>query len=310
MVGFMGFTLLCIQSARRLARNSVGQIVNSVDIVSKQSLVPKSLLQEKYFDLLNDPSQKVVVGLGPAGTGKTLFACHSAIQHLKEKAVNKIVITRPFVSVDENIGFLPGSIKDKMDPFTRPLMDIFLEYYSQSELNHLIHVNKIEISTLGFMRGRTFKNCFIVADEMQNSSPSQMKMLLTRLGEETRLVITGDLNQSDLGAKNGLNDFYSRIRGRTIPMIESVEFENADVQRSPIVSTILGLYDEDVAVADESCDCDSRITEGCGESCECDAATAVDECACDSCITEGCGKSCACDVESPDKEGDESRETL
>jgi len=269
MVGFIGFTFLCIQSARRLSRNSAGQIVNVVDIV-KKTLVPKTFLQEKYFDLLNDPSQKVVVGLGPAGTGKTLFACHSAIQHLKEKAVNKIVITRPFVSVDENIGFLPGSIKDKMDPFTRPLMDIFLEYYSQPEIDTLMRLNKIEISTLGFMRGRTFKNCFIVADEMQNSSPSQMKMLLTRLGEGTRLAVTGDLNQSDLGAKNGLNDFYSRIRGRTIPMIESVEFENADVQRSPIVSTILGLYDETAAAAalqiEESCDCAECIA---GESCSC-----------------------------------------
>jgi phosphate starvation-inducible PhoH-like protein len=129
-----------------------------------------------------------------------------------------------------------------MDPFTRPLFDIFLDYYSQNEINLMIEKNIIEISTLGFMRGRTFKDAFIVADEMQNSSPNQMKMLLTRLGENSRLVITGDLEQSDYGGKNGLDDFYSRIREKVLPSIQWVEFSGQEVQRSPIVSTIIGIY--------------------------------------------------------------------
>jgi phosphate starvation-inducible PhoH-like protein len=204
--------------------------------------VPKTLQQESYFSHLNDPDCSIVVGLGPAGTGKTLFACHSAIQNLKDKTVDKIIITRPSVCVDEDIGFLPGDVLKKMSPFTRPIFDIFLEYYSQTELNQFIQNNIIEISTLGFMRGRTFKNSFIVADEMQNSSPNQMKMLLTRLGDNTRLAITGDLQQSDLGETNGLYDFYSRIVGKKLPNIKLVEFSGRDVQRSPIVSTILDLY--------------------------------------------------------------------
>jgi phosphate starvation-inducible PhoH-like protein len=207
-------------------------------------LVPKSIQQKNYLSYLNDLECSIVVGLGPAGTGKTLFACHSAIQHLRENKVNKIVITRPSVSVDEDIGFLPGSILKKMDPFTRPLFDIFLDYYSQKEINQFIQDNTIEISTLGFMRGRTFKDAFIIADEMQNSSPSQMKMLLTRLGDNSRLAITGDLRQSDYIGQNGLHDFYSRLDGKVLPNIKLVEFSGVDVQRSPIVSTIIQLYGE------------------------------------------------------------------
>ena len=232
----MSLFLLSAKSMKRSGLVSLG----------KCSLQPKTPLQSKYLSLLNDPSVSVVLGMGPAGTGKTLLACHAAIDLLKQKKVEKIIVTRPFVSVDENIGFLPGSMSQKMDPFTRPLFDIFSEYYSRTQIDKMIKENTIEISPLGFMRGRTFKKCFIVADEMQNSSPSQMKMLLTRLGDECRLAITGDLAQSDLGEKNGLWDFYSRIRGREdLSNIQWVEFLEGDIQRSAVVSTIVSLYRED-----------------------------------------------------------------
>lgn len=213
-------------------------------VVSKL-LVPKTLQQCTYLSHLNDPQASIVVGLGSAGTGKTLFACHSAIQHLKTGEFEKIVITRPSVCVDEDIGFLPGNVLKKMDPFTRPIFDIFSDYYSMTELNYFIQNNVVEVSTLGFMRGRTFKNSFIVADEMQNSSPSQMKMLLTRLGENSRLVITGDLKQSDYGLSNGLADFCSKLEGKVLPNIQVVKFSDVDIQRSLIVSTIVKLYEKD-----------------------------------------------------------------
>jgi phosphate starvation-inducible PhoH-like protein len=207
-----------------------------------RTLVPKSLQQKNYLACLNNPVNKIVVGMGPAGTGKTFFACHVAIQELREQNVNKIVVTRPVVSVDENLGFLPGDLSKKMDPFTRPIFDIFLEYFTKQQINALIDAGRIEISALGFMRGRTFKDSFVIADEMQNSSPSQMKMLLTRLGDNSRLVITGDLQQSDVGVNNGLNDFMGRIRGKELEGIRSVSFDSTDIQRSRIVETIIGIY--------------------------------------------------------------------
>jgi phosphate starvation-inducible PhoH-like protein len=241
MVRIFGALFLYIRSYHVVAKSKK---VSSIKTHSS-ILTPKSLSQQKYFDYLNDFDVPVVLGVGPAGTGKTLFACHSAVEHLRSEKVSKIILTRPSVSVDEDIGYLPGSVLKKMDPFIRPLFDILFESYTRGEIDSMIQQNIIEISTLGFMRGRTFKNAFIVADEMQNSSPSQMKMLLTRLGEKTRLVITGDLAQSDLGFNNGLADFFYRIREKgeeDIPGIRFTEFSREDVQRSAIVSTILGLY--------------------------------------------------------------------
>jgi len=158
--------------------------------------------------------------------------------------VDRIIITRPIVSVDEELGYLPGSVEQKMNPWTRPIFDIFSEFISLSEIKNMVEQGVIEISPLAFMRRRTFKRCFIIADEMQNSSPKQMKMLLTRIGDDSRMVITGDLNQSDRSNDNGLYDFIHRLQmvELTNSSIQHVELNDNDIQRSAVVSHILKIY--------------------------------------------------------------------
>jgi len=211
---------------------------------------PRSENQKQYVSYLNNASVPIVFGIGPAGCGKTLFACTTAIDGLKRGLFQKIVLTRPIVPVEEEeLGFLPGTLVKKMDPWTRPLMDIFLEYFPQHEIDFMLASGVIEISPLAYMRGRTFKRCFIIADEMQNSSPGQMLMLTTRIGENSKMVITGDLKQSDRPAQeNGLLDImikiksYRRSKGNDSVGIEMVEMNKGDIERSPIVSTILEIF--------------------------------------------------------------------
>jgi phosphate starvation-inducible PhoH-like protein len=207
---------------------------------------PKTVNQEKYVNYLNNVNTKLIVSTGPAGCGKTLFACQKSIIQMKSEEINKIVITRPVVSVDEEIGFLPGNIIKKMDPWTKPLFDIFLEYYSKNELDLMLSNGKIEICPLAFMRGRTFKRSFIIADEMQNSTPNQMKMLVTRLGEDSRMVITGDLQQSDILTENGLNDFVTKIVNfnEEMDIIKIVKLESEDIERSNVVKKVIEIYDK------------------------------------------------------------------
>jgi len=214
---------------------------------------PIGINQRRYVDFLKDPSISIVVGVGPAGCGKTLFACYTAIQELKYGNIEKIVVTRPLVSVDkEDLGFLPGTIVNKMDPWTRPIFDIFSEFYPKTEIEYMIKTGVIEISPLAYMRGRTFKYSFIIADEMQNSSPNQMLMMTTRLGEGSKMVITGDLKQSDRFPttndvsldNNGLYDFIQKIQSfnGTNDDIRLVEMENSDIERSPVVIKVLEMY--------------------------------------------------------------------
>lgn len=227
--------------------------------------VPKTENQRSYVDYLKDSSVSIVLGVGPAGTGKTLFACVQAMEDLKSGAVSKIILTRPMVSVEEDLGFLPGSVMQKMDPWIRPIFDIFLEHFSKKELDAMVHSGVIEISPLAYMRGRTFKRSFIIADEMQNSTPNQMLMMVTRIGEGSKLVITGDLKQSDRIVENGLLDFMKKLRGversassslkngqdrvleddesEDSDLIKMVEFIVGDVRRSRIVSKILKMYE-------------------------------------------------------------------
>ena len=209
---------------------------------------PRTKNQKTYVNCLQDPQTKIVLGVGPAGSGKTLFACNVAVEELKKGAIQKIILTRPAVTVEEELGYLPGTILKKMDPWTRPLFDILLEFYSQKDIDSMLHGGTIEISPLAYMRGRTFKRAFIIADEMQNSSPNQMVMLTTRIGEQSKMVITGDLFQSDRGPNNGLADFLQKLKkfdtgmAEKEPAIRYVELENEDIQRSPIVSKIVNIY--------------------------------------------------------------------
>jgi phosphate starvation-inducible PhoH-like protein len=210
--------------------------------------IPKSLNQKNYIDNLIDDKIDLIIAVGPAGTGKTLFACLKAISQLKNGEIKKLIVTRPVVTVEEEIGFLPGNIDKKMDPWTRPIFDLFLEFFSKSELDGFMYNNVIEISPLAFMRGRTFKNSFIIADEMQNSSPNQMKMLTTRIGVNSKMVITGDLKQSDIQSKNGLEDLVERINkynntNCNLKNIKIIEFEKQDIERSKIVKDIINIYD-------------------------------------------------------------------
>ena len=225
---------------------------------SKIKYIPRSDNQRKYVQCLEDDYSPLIFGLGPAGTGKTLFACQVGITALKSKQFDKIVITRPLVSVErENVGFLPGNIKEKMDPWTRPIIDMLCEILSKEDVESMIRKEVIEISPLAYMRGRTFKNSWIIADEMQNSSPNQMKMLTTRIGEGSKMIVNGDLNQSDLDEDNGLSDLLQRVKdfqaidyalqtdnlyNTTFDTIHIVEMNDYDIQRSPIVSKLMRIY--------------------------------------------------------------------
>jgi phosphate starvation-inducible PhoH-like protein len=185
------------RTAHQLADNTIS-FNHFVAQKKTVNLIPKSLKQETYIVLLNDTQRKIVFATGPAGTGKTMLAVLAAIKAYKEGEIQKIVITRPAVGVDdEKHGFLPGTINEKMEPWTRPIMDVILEYYTPKDIARMLEEQTIEVSPLAFMRGRTFKNSWIIADEMQNATPSQMKMLLTRLGDGSKMVVTGDTKQAD-----------------------------------------------------------------------------------------------------------------
>jgi phosphate starvation-inducible PhoH-like protein len=208
-------------------------------------IVPRNLSQESYLEMLKNPKKYIVFAIGPAGTGKTMLGVQMAIKLLKEGVITKIVVTRPAVSVDEEHGFLPGTLNQKMEPWTRPIFDVFEEYFHPKEIAGMLEDGVIEISPLAYMRGRTFKNAFIIADEMQNATPSQMKMLLTRLGENSRMVVTGDLNQADRPRENGLAEFCDLYgQGGDYRMLAMARFQTQDVERHPVVKEILSIYKE------------------------------------------------------------------
>jgi phosphate starvation-inducible PhoH-like protein len=213
-----------------------------------KSFQPKTENQKAFVELMRMDDVDIIIAIGPAGTGKTMLACCAAVESLRLGKVNKIVITRPVVSVGEEIGFLPGSIESKMDPWTRPIFDVLRETYSAKDITHMTEEGVIEIVPLGFMRGRTFKNTWIIADEMQNSSPNQMFMLATRIGEGSKMIITGDLNQSDLDSNNnGLLQINNKVRNAemsgTLDCVRYIELDKDDVQRSRAAKTILNIYD-------------------------------------------------------------------
>jgi phosphate starvation-inducible PhoH-like protein len=209
-------------------------------------ITPRNLAQEDYLDALKDESKHIVFAMGPAGCGKTLIATLVAIEALQNGEISKIILTRPAVSVDEQHGFLPGTLIDKMAPWVIPIMDVFKEYYTPKQIVQMMEDEIIEIAPLAYMRGRTMKNCIVLADEMQNTKPSQMKMVLTRIGDNCRMFVTGDLAQHDGGfEKNGLKDFTDRLMARGSDAMEVVNFEAGDVERHPVIEEVLSLYGED-----------------------------------------------------------------
>tara|TARA_B100000212_G_scaffold304681_2_gene252212 strand:- start:2304 stop:3017 length:714 start_codon:yes stop_codon:yes gene_type:complete len=233
--------------AKRAKRRFEQQRSNIINFNTHQSkqvhILPRNKNQETYMLKLLDPRKDIVFGIGPAGTGKTLLAVQVAIKNFKDGLVDKIIITRPAVSVDEDLGFLPGTMEDKMAPWTRPIFDVFKEYYSPREVEGMIQEGIVEIAPLSYMRGRTFKKAFIVADEMQNATPSQMKMLLTRIGEKSYMVVTGDLRQADRASDNGLLEFVKKLEGyRETSCIDIVRFQNSDIERHKAVSEVLDIY--------------------------------------------------------------------
>ena len=207
-------------------------------------LIPRTRNQERLIMALQDASEHIVVTVGPAGTGKTYLAMLAAVRALREGECERIVLTRPAVSVeDEQHGFLPGNLNQKMDPWVRPLTDILREYYRQPDIQAMIEEQTIEIAPLAFMRGRTLKNAYIVADEMQNSSMAQVKMLLTRIGEGSKIVITGDIDQTDhKKGSNGLVDLCERLQKGGVKGIAVCQLDERDVQRHHIIGKILQLY--------------------------------------------------------------------
>ena len=202
---------------------------------------PRNLIQTRYKSLLENRLIPIVISTGPAGTGKSLLACNSAALALKQGHVNRIILTRPAVSVDEQHGFLPGTLEAKMDPWVRPLTDALGRHFRPNQVRTMMEDRLIEVCPLAYMRGRTFDAAWIIADEMQNSTPSQMQMVLTRIGEGSKMVITGDPRQHDRGFEdNGLTDFVNRLQPSD--QVQHVIFTDAEIERHPVIKEILGWY--------------------------------------------------------------------
>lgn len=204
-------------------------------------ITPKSLRQKQYVDAVREAD--VVFGIGPAGTGKTYLAVALAVRMLQDKVVKRIVLTRPAVEAGERLGFLPGTLEEKVDPYLRPLFDALNDMLDFERARKLIDKGVIEVAPLAFMRGRTLNDSFVIFDEAQNSTPEQMKMLLTRLGFGSKAVITGDVTQSDLpnGNRSGLSD-AKKVLGR-VKGIRFCEFTDTDVVRHPLVMEVIRAYD-------------------------------------------------------------------
>lgn len=197
---------------------------------------PKTAGQCTYLRALQT-SKPITIATGPAGSGKTILACQEASIHLARRRYDRIICTRPVVAADEDLGYLPGDMGSKMEPWAIPMLEFIEKYLTHNQVQSRVH-----IEPLGFMRGRTFDNTFVIADEMQNSTPNQMKMLLTRLGQNSKMVVLGDLQQSDLQGRNGLEDIIDRIDCVELDHVEYVDMSEDDVLRHPAVSEILTVY--------------------------------------------------------------------
>ena len=231
------------KSAKRQNNNNVVRLNSFLPKKTRNvNIIPRNISQENYMLDLMDETKDIVFGIGPAGTGKTMLACQVAVKAFLDGNVDKIIVTRPAVSADEDLGFLPGTLEEKMAPWTRPIFDVFREYFYANEIEGMIKEGVIEISPLAYMRGRTFKDSFIIADEMQNATPNQMKMLLTRIGTNSKMCVTGDLAQADRLKDNGLLDFVNNLKQFNSKLISAVYFKQKDIERHEAVKEVLAIY--------------------------------------------------------------------
>ena len=207
----------------------------------KKKIVAKTKGQKAYVDLLQE--NEVVFGLGPAGTGKTYLAVAKAVESLKKREVERIILSRPAVEAGERLGFLPGDMKEKVDPYLRPLYDALYDMMPADKVDRMLTSGEIEIAPLAFMRGRTLSESYVIIDEAQNTTPVQMKMVLTRLGQNSRMVITGDLSQIDLphGQPSGLADAVGLLEN--VAGVGIIHLSGDDVVRHPVVARILRAYE-------------------------------------------------------------------
>lgn len=207
-----------------------------------KSIFPKTFNQQKYIEAME--KNDLTFGIGPAGTGKTYLAVAYAAQQLKTNKIKKIILTRPAVEAGEALGFLPGDLKEKVDPYLIPLYDALYEFLGKENVDNLSLKGVIEIAPLAYMRGRTLDNAFVILDEAQNTTSTQMKMFLTRLGFNSKMLITGDPTQVDLkyNQKSGLKEAIEILQG--MDDLKFIEFEKIDVIRHPLVQKILGRYEE------------------------------------------------------------------
>lgn len=235
----------CLENQRSVFENFQYLSHNEKIKVEEKFSKPRNDMQIKYVKELNNRRNKIVMATGPAGTGKTLFGTEYGIRHFLMGHYDKIIFTRPAVSADEDLGYLPGTLEEKMAPWVRPIYDILHNFITPKEVTELLENKMIEIAPLAYMRGRTFKNTWIVADECQNTTPNQFKMLLTRIGENSRMVITGDLDQHDrMDEVNGLADFLYKYQRNRSNSISSVEFDKDHVEREDVIKDVLSIYDD------------------------------------------------------------------
>ena len=217
--------------------------IRSLDQIIKtprRSVIPRSKKQSEYLKaLLNE---NIILSLGPAGTGKSYLAVSVAVTMLMEKKVESVILSRPAVEAGERLGFLPGDMKDKVDPYLRPLYDALYDLFGYEKIQRKIESGEIEIAPLAFMRGRTLKNSFAILDEAQNATLTQIKMFLTRIGENSKLVVNGDPSQIDLINKKDSGLIRSKNILKNINEIKFVEFDHNDVVRHPLVSKIIQAY--------------------------------------------------------------------
>ena len=210
----------------------------------RKSVIARSENQSEYIKALKE--NDIVMALGPAGTGKSFLAVSVAITHLMEKKVERVILSRPAVEAGEKLGFLPGDMKEKVDPYLRPLYDALYDLFGFEKIQKKIETGEIEIAPLAFMRGRTLKNSFAILDEAQNATETQIKMFLTRIGENSKLVVNGDPSQVDLTHKSDSGLVKSKNILKNIKEIKIIEFNHEDVVRHPLVSKIIQAYQKNL----------------------------------------------------------------